>query len=133
MTCDNLGRLFSVFCDMWYNYYMFNRGGRPAHSSRLARCRQGRGSMRHMSANVCRSRAAVTDDAPEFWEDSMSTQPGRTVEIARRHLHDVLRMGTSDLRAPMLDWVESWNWAVRISVVGLFVLERAAFSTAWRA
>jgi predicted PurR-regulated permease PerM len=55
----------------------------------------------------------------------MSTQPGRTVEIARRHLHDVLRMGTSDLRAPMLDSVESWNWAVRISVVGLFVLALA--------
>jgi predicted PurR-regulated permease PerM len=55
----------------------------------------------------------------------MSTQPGRTVEIARRDLHDVLRMGTSDLRAPMLDSVESWNWAVRISVVGLFVLALA--------
>ena len=55
----------------------------------------------------------------------MSTQPDRTVEIARRHLHDVLRMGTSDLRAPMLDSVESWNWAVRISVVGLFVLALA--------
>ena len=56
----------------------------------------------------------------------MSTQPGRTVETtARRHLHDVLRMGTSDLRAPMLDSVESWNWAVRISVVGLFVLALA--------
>src|ERR1700730_14541402 len=55
----------------------------------------------------------------------MSTQPGRTVEIARRHLHDVLRMSTSDLRAPMLDSVESWNWAVRISVVGLFVLALA--------
>jgi predicted PurR-regulated permease PerM len=55
----------------------------------------------------------------------MSTQPGRTVETARRDLHDVLRMGTSDLRAPMLDSVESWNWAVRISVVGLFVLALA--------
>jgi predicted PurR-regulated permease PerM len=55
----------------------------------------------------------------------MSTQPGRTVEIAGRDLHDVLRMGTSDLRAPMLDSVESWNWAVRISVVGLFVLALA--------
>jgi hypothetical protein len=55
----------------------------------------------------------------------MSMQPGRTVEIARRHLHDVLRMGTSDLQAPMLDTVESWNWAVRISVVGLFVIALA--------
>ena len=52
----------------------------------------------------------------------MTTQPGRTVETARRHLHDVLRMGTSELRAPMLDSVERWNWAVRISVVGLFVV-----------
>jgi predicted PurR-regulated permease PerM len=51
----------------------------------------------------------------------MSTQPGKIVEnAARRHLHDVLRMGTSDLQAPALDTVESWNWAVRISVVGLF-------------
>jgi predicted PurR-regulated permease PerM len=56
----------------------------------------------------------------------MSTQPGRTVETARRHLHDVLRMDTSDLRAPMLDSVERWNWAVRISVVGLFVFALAA-------
>ena len=55
----------------------------------------------------------------------MSTQPGRTVETARRHLRDVLRMETADLRAPMLDSVESWNWAVRISVVGLFVLALA--------
>src|SRR6516164_9309391 len=58
----------------------------------------------------------------------MSTQPGRTVETARRHLHDVLRMGTSELRAPMLDSVESWNWAVRISVVGLFVLALAGIA-----
>jgi hypothetical protein len=55
----------------------------------------------------------------------MSTQPGKTVATARRHLHDVLRMGTSDLRNPMLDTVESWNWAVRISVVGLFALALA--------
>jgi predicted PurR-regulated permease PerM len=55
----------------------------------------------------------------------MSTQPGKTVEIERRDLHDVLRMGTADLRAPMLDSVESWNWAVRISVVGLFALALA--------
>ena len=58
----------------------------------------------------------------------MSTQPGRTVKTARRHLHDVLRMGTSDLRAPMLDSVESWNWAVRISVVGLFVIALAVIA-----
>src|SRR6516164_7435068 len=57
-----------------------------------------------------------------LWGESMTTQPGGTVETARRHLHEVLRMGTSDLRAPMLDSVESWNWAVRISVVGLFAL-----------
>jgi predicted PurR-regulated permease PerM len=63
-----------------------------------------------------------------IWGESMSTQPGRTVETARRHLHDVLRMGTSDLRAPMLDTVESWNWAVRISVVGLFVLALAGIA-----
>src|SRR6478672_9053669 len=70
----------------------------------------------------------MMDDTPRcagILGDSMSTQPGRTVEIARRHLHDVLRMGTSDLRAPMRDSVESWNWAVRISVVGLFVLALA--------
>ena len=79
-----------------------------------------------------RGRAAITDDTPRcagIWGESMSTQPGRTVETAaRRRLHDVLRMGTSDLRAPMLGSVESWNWAVRISVVGLFVLALAGIA-----
>ena len=50
-----------------------------------------------------------------------STQPGRTDET-RRHLHYVLRMGNPEPRTPMLDSVERWNWAVRISVVGLFVV-----------
>jgi len=50
-----------------------------------------------------------------------STQPGRTVKT-RRHLHYVLRTGTPEPRTPMFDSVESWNWAVRISVVGLFVV-----------
>ena len=50
-----------------------------------------------------------------------SKQPGRTDET-RRHLHYVLRMGNPELGTPMLDSVERWNWAVRISVVGLFVL-----------
>ena len=49
-----------------------------------------------------------------------STQPGRTDET-RRHLHYVLRMGNPEAGTPMLDSVERWNWAVRISVVGLFV------------
>src|SRR6516164_4131289 len=30
--------------------------------------------------------------------------------------------GAIELRTPMVDSVESWNWAVRISVVGLFVV-----------
>ena len=50
-----------------------------------------------------------------------STQPGRTDET-RRHLHYVLRMGNPEPSTPMLDSVERWNWAVRISVVGLFVV-----------
>jgi len=50
-----------------------------------------------------------------------STQPGRTDE-PRRHLHYVLRMGNPEPSTPMLDSVERWNWAVRISVVGLFVV-----------
>ena len=50
-----------------------------------------------------------------------STQPGRTDET-RRHLHYVLRMGNPEPGTPMLDSVERWNWAVRISVVGLFVV-----------
>ncbi len=49
-----------------------------------------------------------------------STQPGRTDET-RPHLHYVLRMGNPEPGTPMLDSVERWNWAVRISVVGLFV------------
>jgi hypothetical protein len=52
-----------------------------------------------------------------------STQPGRTVK--RRHLHYVLRTANPESRTPMFDSVESWNWAVRISVVGLFVLALA--------
>src|SRR3974390_1853080 len=50
-----------------------------------------------------------------------STQPGRTDETPR-HLHYVLRVGNPEPGTPMLDSVERWNWAVRISVVGLFVL-----------
>jgi hypothetical protein len=50
-----------------------------------------------------------------------SMQPGRTAEM-RRHLHYVLRVGNPELGRPMLNSVERWNWAVRISVVGLFVI-----------
>jgi predicted PurR-regulated permease PerM len=56
-----------------------------------------------------------------------STQPGRTDET-RRHLHYVLRMGNPEAGTPMLDSVERWNWAVRISVVGLFVLALAVIA-----
>jgi len=56
-----------------------------------------------------------------------STQPGRTVKT-RRHLHYVLRTGTPEPRTPMFDSVESWNWAVRISVVGLFVVALAVIA-----
>ena len=55
------------------------------------------------------------------------TQPGRTVETAR-HLHYVVRVGGPEPRTPVLDSVESWNWAVRISVVGLFVLALAGIA-----
>src|SRR6516165_2104345 len=58
-----------------------------------------------------------------------STQPGRT-DKTRRHLHYVLRTGNPELGTPMLDSVERWNWAVRISVVGLFVV--ALVVTAFR-
>jgi predicted PurR-regulated permease PerM len=57
----------------------------------------------------------------------MDTQPGRTVETAR-HLHYVIRMGGPEPRTPVLDSVESWNWAVRISVVGLFVTALAGIA-----
>ena len=57
----------------------------------------------------------------------MRTQPGRTIETARR-LHYVLRTGGPEPRTPVLDSVESWNWAVRISVVGLFVLALAGIA-----
>ena len=50
-----------------------------------------------------------------------STQSGKTDETPR-HLHYVLRMGNPELGTPMLDSVERWNWAVRISVVGLFFI-----------
>jgi predicted PurR-regulated permease PerM len=56
-----------------------------------------------------------------------STQPGRTIKT-RRHLHYVLRTGNPELGTPMLDSVERWNWAVRISVVGLFVLALAVIA-----
>jgi len=55
-----------------------------------------------------------------------STQLGRTVK--RRHLHYVLRTANPESRTPMFDSVESWNWAVRISVVGLFVLALAVIA-----
>ena len=51
----------------------------------------------------------------------MNTEPGKTVNT-RRELHYVLRTRNPEPRTPMLDSVESWNWAVRISVVGLFVI-----------
>src|SRR3974390_1943012 len=50
-----------------------------------------------------------------------TTPPGKTDET-RRHLHYVLRMGNPEPGTPMLDLVERVNWAVRISVVGLFVV-----------
>jgi len=57
----------------------------------------------------------------------MSTQPGNAVNT-RRHLHYVIRMGNPEPRTPMVDSVESWNWAVRISVVGLFVIALAVIA-----
>ena len=51
----------------------------------------------------------------------MNTQPGNAVNT-RRHLHYILRMGNPEPLTPMVDSVERWNWAVRISVVGLFVI-----------
>ena len=77
-----------------------------------------------------RARAAITDDTPRcagIRAESMSTQPRRTVETAR-HLHYVLRMGSPEPQTPVFDSVESWNWAVRISVVGLFVLALAGIA-----
>jgi hypothetical protein len=56
-----------------------------------------------------------------------STQP-RWTDKTRRHLHYVLRTESPELGAPMLDSVERWNWAVRISVVGLFVLALAVIA-----
>src|SRR3974390_37811 len=50
-----------------------------------------------------------------------SKQPGKTDET-RRHLHYVLRMGNPEPGTPMLDSVERWDWAVRVLVVGLFVV-----------
>ena len=55
-----------------------------------------------------------------------NTQTDRTVK--RRHLHYVLRTGTPEPRTPMFDSVENWNWAVRISVVGLFVVALAVIA-----
>ena len=57
----------------------------------------------------------------------MSTQPGKTAK-SQHHLHYVLRMGNPEPRTPTLDSVESWNWAVRISVVGLFVVALAVIA-----
>ena len=56
-----------------------------------------------------------------------STRP-RWTDKTRRHLHYVLRTENPELRTPMLDSVERWNWAVRISVVGLFVLALAVIA-----
>ena len=56
-----------------------------------------------------------------------STQPGRTAKT-RRHLHYVLRTANPEPRMPTFDSVESWNWAVRISVVGLFVVALAVIA-----
>ena len=56
-----------------------------------------------------------------------STQAGRTFKT-RRNLHYVLRTANPEPRTPMFDSMESWNWAVRISVVGLFVLALAVIA-----
>src|SRR6516162_7308860 len=85
--------------------------------------------MRHVRERR-RVRAAITDDTPRCARipgESMSTQPGKTVNTLR-HLHYVLRMGNPEPRTPMFDSVESWNWAVRISVVGLFVIALAVIA-----
>ena len=56
-----------------------------------------------------------------------NTQPVRTDKTPRR-LHYVLRVGNPEPGTPMLNSVERWNWAVRISVVGLFVIALAAIA-----
>jgi hypothetical protein len=56
-----------------------------------------------------------------------STQP-RSTFATRRHLHYVLHTENPEPGTPMLDSVERWNWAVRISVVGLFVLALAVIA-----
>src|SRR3974390_1539557 len=48
-------------------------------------------------------------------------QPDWTDET-QRHRRYVLRVGNPEPATPMLDSAERWNWAVRISVVGLFVV-----------
>ena len=72
------------------------------------------------------STAAAAGDAGMRGESISSTQPSRTAET-RRQLHYVLRMGSGELGAPMLNSVERWNWAVRVSVVGLFVAVLVVF------
>jgi predicted PurR-regulated permease PerM len=59
---------------------------------------------------------------------TMKTTQPRNTFATRRHLHYVLRTESPELRAPMLDSVERWNWAARISVVGLFVLALAVIA-----
>ena len=56
-----------------------------------------------------------------------STQPVRTAKT-RRHRPYVIRVGNPEQRTLMFDSVESWNWAVRISVVGLFIAALAVIA-----
>ena len=56
-----------------------------------------------------------------------STQPGWT-DKTPRHLPYVLRIGNPEVGTPVLDSVERWNWAVRISVVGLLVATLAVIA-----
>jgi hypothetical protein len=49
------------------------------------------------------------------------TMSGTQPETQHRR-HYVLRMENPEPAAPMVGSVERWNWAVRISVVGLFVV-----------
>lgn len=55
-----------------------------------------------------------------------TTQLGRTK--TPRHLHYVLRMDNPDSRTLTFGSVETWNWAVRISVVGLFAVALAVIA-----
>jgi predicted PurR-regulated permease PerM len=86
------------------------------------------GPMGSRGGRVVARQAPAAAEARYLGRKRMSTTQPIGVGETRRNLHYVLRVANPQSEKPILASVERWNWAVRISVVGLFVIALAAIA-----